>query len=123
MTRKGTSRTGMLVTRLVELGTRTLMDHLGEVPGITEQQAATVMREVAHNLAREWGGSHLYIPKDNELALTRRDIEIYERAHGGNINELAMEYRLSRQQVYSICRLVRERQIRSRQAALPGIEG
>lgn len=119
MARRGTTRSAELVVRLVDLGTRTLVDQCG----MGEQQAREAMREIAHNLAREYGGTYMYVPKDQELELTKRDLEIYERLQGGNANELAREYNLSVQQIYSINRFVRDQIARKRQMPLLAEDG
>jgi Mor family transcriptional regulator len=107
-----------LIKLLVELGTRTLVEQCS----FPEQQAREAMREIAHNLARNYGGNFMYVPKDSEFALTKRDLVIYERMTSGNANELSREFKLSVQQIYSINRYVREKLLRDRQARLPGIE-
>lgn len=122
MARRGSTRSAELVLRLVDLGTRTLVEQLGQELGLTEPQAREAMREVAHNLAGEYGGTYMYVPKDREFELTKRDMEIYERLQGGNANDLAIEYRLGVQQIYSINRYVRDQLVRKRQGRLPGFD-
>lgn len=118
MARKGTNEAAEMIKALVDLGTRTLVEQCS----LTEPQARESMREIAHNLARNYGGSYMYVPKDSEFQLTKRDMEIYERMIGGNANELAREFDLSVQQIYSINRHVREKLLRDRQGRLPGVE-
>ena len=119
MGRKGSKKgSAELVVRLVELGSRALVDKCG----MADLQARQAMREIAHELAKEYGGTYMYVPKDQELALNKRDMEIHARLQDGNANELAREFGLSVQQIYSINRYVREKIIRTRQSALPGFE-
>lgn len=118
MARRGTKEAAELIKVLVELGTRTLVEQCS----LPESQARESMREIAHNLARNYGGSYMYVPKDSEFQLTKRDLEIYGRMVGGNANELAREYDLSVQQIYSINRHVREKVLRDRQGTLSGID-
>ena len=118
MARRGTKEAAELIKVLVELGTRTLVKQCG----LPEAQARESMREIAHNLARNYGGSYMYVPKDSEFQLTKRDLEIYGRMIGGNANELAREFDLSVQQIYSINRHVREKVLRDRQGTLVGID-
>lgn len=118
MGRKGSMKSAEMVTRLVDLGARALTEHCG----LAETQAREAMREIAHNLSREYGGQYMYVPKDQELELTKRDLVIYERLQGGNANDLAKEYGLSVQQIYAINRYVRDSLARKRQNLLPGFE-
>ena len=118
MSRKGGKRTSELVLRLVDLGVPELVEQFG----VTEQQAREVMREIAHNLARHYGGQFMYVPKDQEFGLTKRDMLIYERLTAGNVHDLAQEFGLTVRQVYSINSHVRDQVIRKRQNPLPGFE-
>jgi Mor family transcriptional regulator len=118
MARKGSNEAAELIKALVDLGTRTLVEQCN----LTEPQARESMREIAHNLARNYGGGYMYVPKDSEFQLTKRDMEIYKRMIGGNANELAREFGLSVQQLYSINRHVREKLLRDRQGRLPGVD-
>ena len=118
MPRRGSSEAAELIKVLVELGTRTLVEQCA----LPESQARESMREIAHDLARNYGGSYMYVPKDSEFQLTRRDLLIYDRMVGGNANELAREYDLSVQQIYAINRHVREKMQRDRQRPLTGLE-
>jgi Mor family transcriptional regulator len=116
--RRGSKEAAELIKVLVELGTRTLVEQC-ELP---EAQARESMREIAHNLARNYGGSYMYVPKDSEFRLTQRDMEIYQQLIGGNANEVARRHNLSVQQVYAINRHVREKMLRDRQRPLDGLE-
>lgn len=116
MSRKGGKRSAELVLRLVELGSRELVEQLG----VVELQAREVMREIAHNLARHYGGQFMYVPKDQEFALTKRDMEIYEELGSGNVHEVAAKWGLTERQVYAINSYVRDQIMRKRQGELPG---
>jgi Mor family transcriptional regulator len=122
MARNGSTRSAELVMRLVEIGTRTLVEQLGEALGLTDLQAREAMREVAHSLAVEYGGTYLYVPQDREFELTKRDMQIYARLQGGNANDLAVEFGLSVAQIYSINRHVRDQLLREKQGRLPGFD-
>ena len=116
MGRKASRRPAELIAELVRLGTSTLVETLG----ISEPKAREAMREVAHNLARNHGGTIMYVPKDMEFSLTKRDLRIYERMGRENVHDLAREYDLTAQQLYAINRSVRDQMLRSRQDPLPG---
>lgn len=118
MGRKGTTKPAELVTRLVDLGTTTLTEQCG----LGEPQAREAMRQIAHNLCSNYGGQFFYMPKDREMSLTQRDMDIYNGLQSGNANELALKHRLSVQQVYAINRYVRDKLARERQNRLPGFD-
>jgi Mor family transcriptional regulator len=118
MARKGSSRSAELIVQLVGIGTPTLVEQFG----VSELQAHQAMREIAHNLARSYGGQLMYVPRDQDFALTKRDMQIYERMGRESIHELAKEFDLTVQQLYSINRYVRDQIQRKRQNALPGFE-
>jgi Mor family transcriptional regulator len=118
MGRKGSNRVTELVQQLIHLGTLTLV----ETFGCNELQAQVTMREIAHNLARSNGGEYLYVPKDQDFGLTKRDMAIYERMGKENVNDLAKEYGITARQLYSINRYVRDHLVRKRQGNLPGFD-
>ena len=99
MGRKGTQRSAELISRLVEIGAATLVEQLA----VPEQQAREAMREVAHKLANEYGGAFMYVPKDQEFALDKRDLQIFERLErGSNVYDVARDHGLTERQVYSV---------------------
>lgn len=118
MGRRGTEKTAEMITTLVDLGVRTLT-----ADGLMDETTARInMREIAHNLARQYGGQYLYVPQDTQFALTRRDEQIYAELASGNANEVARKHGISVQQVYAINRYVRQELMRKRQQVLPGLE-
>ena len=118
MSRKGGKRSAEIVTRLVELGAKALVEQFE----IADAQAQHVMREIAHDLARHYGGGMVYFPKDHEFALTKRDLEIYAELRSGNAIDVARKHGLSDRQVYAINRHVLDQVQRKRQNPLPGFE-
>jgi Mor family transcriptional regulator len=118
MSRKGNQKSAEMITRLVEVGSSTLAEFLGT----PQAQAEEVMREIAHNLARHYGGGMMYFPKDHEFALTKRDLQIYSEMRSGNAAEVARKWGLSDRQVYAINSHVRDSIMRKRQGKLPGFE-
>lgn len=118
MSRKGGKKTGELLVRLVDLGSRELVEQLT----LPEPQARELMREIAHNLARHYGGQFMYCPKDQEFALTKRDMLIFEAFNGSNAHELGEQHNLTVRQIYSIIKYVRDQLVRKRQNLLPGFE-
>ncbi|MGK2897822.1 MAG: Mor transcription activator family protein [Burkholderiaceae bacterium] len=118
MGRKGSSKTAEMVSRLVDLGTRTLTKRCA----MSEAMAREAMREIAHDLCRDYGGQYVYVPKDQELDLTQRDLDVYNDLTSGNANEVAKKHNISVQQVYAINRYVRDKLQRERQHGLPGFD-
>jgi Mor family transcriptional regulator len=118
MGRQGGQKAAEMITRLVEIGVATLLEEL-ETP---RERAEQVMREIAHNLARDYGGGMMYFPKDHEFALTKRDMQIYNEMGRGNAAEIAHRHGLSDRQVYAISKHVRDQIMRKRQGKLPGFE-
>mgnify|MGYP001588355692 CR=1 FL=1 len=53
-------------------------------------------------LAVHYGGRAFYLPSNYRLDLALRDARIYAEFSGGNIRNLAENYQLTRQQIYSI---------------------
>ena len=119
MSRKGSQRSAELISRLVEIGTATLIEQL-TVPAA---QAREAMRDVAHKLANEYGGAFMYVPKDQEFALDQRDMLIHQRLErGSSVYDVARDYSLTERQIYAIAQHVRERIGANRQNGLPGFD-
>lgn len=118
MARKGTSKTPEMVTRLVDIGVKRLVEQLN----VAEEPARALMRDVAHDLCREWGGNDMYVPKNEEFELSERDRQIWAEFTGFNGAELASRYGLSVRQVRYIIALVSRRETRNSQHELPGLE-
>lgn len=112
-----------MLARLIEMGVRTLVEQFGAALGLSELQAEVAMREIAHDLAKNYGGAYIYVPKDHKQMLTTRDVTIFEELRRDNVNEVALKHGLSVQQIYAINRRVREQMRRQNQPALPGLEG
>lgn len=118
MARRGNDRAPAVIRRLTEIGAAVLVRDLGMDP----QRATATMREIAHDLAKEYGGQNVYIGRDLEFDLTKRDMEIYRAHNGRNVPELALRYKLSEVQIYNILAHVRRQMMRKQQPRLPGFE-
>ena len=119
MARRGNSdRAATLIRRLIEIGVEVLVRDLG----VERPKAEASMREIAHDLAKEHGGTYIYVPQDHEFELTKRDMRIWERFNGHNVHELVAEFGLSSVQIHYIIKHVRRQQARKNQVALPGFE-
>lgn len=82
--------------------------------------AAEFGRRVADMLAEDWGGTSVYIPKDELRRLRKRNSRIYNEFNGGNVADIARKYGISEQRVYVILKEERQRR-RTSQQLLPGL--
>lgn len=70
-------------------------------------QALEVAKKVREHFRSHWGGQNIYFKKTKDLSA--RDSEIYAGFDGSNANELAGEYGLSMQHIYSIVKRERKK--------------
>lgn len=114
---------------LVRLGKGVLVDRLA-VPG---PEAEEVMTAIAHTMMVECARTHIYVPVAIELKLAPRNQTIWQeycqpgpdgsRPYSTDrITALAKKHQLTERQVYKIIEVWRERELRERQAELPGLE-
>lgn len=139
MGRKGDGRVYEFVEALIEIGVRELQASLS----IPEEQATAAMREIAHGICFQFARSYMYVPAALEFELSSRDEEIWRkygedgppvtRADGSTypgakkytaqrVQDLANEYNVTLQQLYNIVRMMRRREVKRRQASLPGFD-
>ena len=121
MARRGNKKAAELVARLTEMGAGVLVRELAAL-GVDQALATKLMREISHDLAKEYGGTYIYVPQDMDFVLTARDLRIWERFDGSNVNELAAEFGLSAVQIRIILRLMRQQQAAKNQGQLPGFD-
>lgn len=76
--------------------------------GLARPDARLAMRRVAHVLCGEYGGQRLYVAKDMQFALDKRDLGIWAAFNGSNVPELAAEHNLTEQQVRNILAYMRK---------------
>ena len=67
-----------------------------------------IAENVAQQICQHWGGMSVYIPKGLQFQTNNRNIEIFNKFTGNNHIELAREYGLSVQQIYSIIKIIHE---------------
>lgn len=109
------------IVAFVRLATEVLQRALVGL-GIEESKAADAARDMVHDICAAHGAGFMYVPRDLEFELTRRDREIYERFVGTNLHELAQEYRLTHVRIYQIVAQVKAEELRQRQGRLPGLD-
>lgn len=73
---------------------------------------------VANHIMRLYGGQNIYIPKGLQLLVNLRDQAIFRAFNGRNHHELAREFGISLQWVYSIVKRFRELERMNRQSEL-----
>lgn len=77
---------------------------LANLPG-----AADRATDVTRALAKYFGGVQWYLPQGEQLEIALRDRTIWRKFNGRNAHLLALEYKLSQQQIYTVCE--RQRQL------------
>lgn len=110
-----------MVARLVEIGSANLMGRHATL-GLTEDVARTSMRMIAHKLCQDYGGSILYIPKDDAFICAQRDAEIWAAFDGTNHHDLAERHGLTLMRIYQILAAQRAKQRALSQHQSPGFE-
>lgn len=86
--------------------------------GIEQERADDVALEAAEFVRVRWGGQQIYLPKGVLFELSVRDLQIWEKWNGRNTLELCREYDLTKQRLYQIIAVGREREIAKRQKTL-----
>ncbi|MEH8031548.1 Mor transcription activator family protein [Gallibacterium anatis] len=71
--------------------------------------------ELAQCIAENWGGEVIYIPKALLIALSERDLAIWQEFNGNNYRDLARKYNVSMQWVYQIVKRVQKEEVAKRQ--------
>lgn len=75
--------------------------------GIKEDVADQVGAAIAENLAINWGGQIVCIPKDHHYKIAARDKVIYDEFNGRNHSELARKYEMTVRGIYKVISRVR----------------
>lgn len=79
------------------------------------EKAKQIGIDIAQQMAQNWGGEVIYIPRNLLMALNERDMKIYEEFNGNNHRELARKYNVSMQWVYKIVKKVHKDEVARRQ--------
>ncbi|MBX3589033.1 MAG: Mor transcription activator family protein [Ramlibacter sp.] len=115
---KNRTRVRAFVASATEIIKRRLMADVGVLP----VQAEEIARDCAHDICAGHGGLFMYVPKDVEFTLTKRDLEIFERYNGRNMPELVEEFGVTHIRIYQIVAKVKARLTAERQGVLPGMD-
>lgn len=86
--------------------------------GVDLEKAADVGFAAAEHIRLHWAGQSFYMPKGVQYVAARRDIEIFEKFNGRNVEILAREYNLTVMRIYQIIKAVRAEMQRKRQGSL-----
>lgn len=89
-----------------------------ESHGLQESDARQIAESIAMDMAAHWGGQLVYFPKGRLLILSKRDREIYRRFTGRNHKDLAREYNVCVQRIYSIIKIMTRRDLDDRHSDL-----
>jgi len=86
--------------------------------GMDEGKAFAEARRSIALIAHYWGGRMCYLPRNDKLKIALRDNRIWRKFRGDNITELAVENKLTDQQIYTIIKHQRKLTIRRKQRDL-----
>ncbi len=103
--------------RLVDLVTVLYVELLNQA--LEANAAAQLALALTEALRDELGGQRMYVTKGHQLALSKRDIEIYSAFNGRNQHLLARRFKLCEERVRQILRKVHAARMADQQAELP----
>ncbi len=86
---------------------------------LDHEAAHAIACSIASEVAKDWGGMQVYVPK----GLSLRDIKIFQEFTGNNHMELARRYGLTEVRVYQILEKARESYIKKIQPDLFSSKG
>lgn len=89
---------------------------------LSEEDAASVARDLVHDICAELGGQSIYVGRDMYFGLSERDREIFSLHHGRNTQQLAKQYGLTETRIRQIARTVLLEERSKRQPVLPGLD-
>lgn len=89
-----------------------------ESRSIPESEARHIAESIAMDMAGHWGGQLIYFPKGTHIILSKRDQEIYARFTGNNHKDLAREYNVCVQRIYTIIKIMTCRDLDDRHGDL-----
>lgn len=114
---RGKKNTPEMISRLVDIG----KEHLIQL-GLSDADSAAVMRKIAHDLCKRYGGGPMYVPRDKDFEAAERDERIWQEFNGTNVIELSQKHELSEQMIYIIVRDQRAMHLKKTQVGLPGFD-
>ena len=126
---KGERRLYKFVDDLVRIAAREISGELGA----DDKRAREVAQQIANSVCLDYARFHVYVPACVELQLDPRNQAIWDQyGQAGpdgarpyspdRIAQLAAKHSLTDRQIYSIVAVMRERELATRQAVLPGLD-
>jgi Mor family transcriptional regulator len=76
--------------------------------GVKEEDAVVLAREITESLAKKYGGSYFYIPKNVVIEAAKRAAMIFAEFDGSNYRDLAQKYNLTEVRVRQLIKMKRE---------------
>ena len=73
-----------------------------KLEGLDDKQTLRLSAALVTAIANHFGGTSFYLPHNEKLEKAVRDIKIFKLHKGDNHTELARQFRLSQQQIYTI---------------------
>lgn len=102
---------------LVELAQHTTKI-ISEIMEITPALAEQIGEAVANRMMQVWGGQNVYFPMGMVWKVSMRDREIFNAFNGRNHHELARQFGVSVQWVYSVVKRVKKEELDRMQGKL-----
>ena len=90
-------------------------DEMTSSAKLDESKALKLAKRLVARQAHHMGGRQYYLPRDERLKKALRDVDIWQRYNGRNIDVLQREYSLTSQQIYAILREQRQLERERRQ--------
>lgn len=87
---------------------------------VSEDVAKSFAKKVATRVSSDWGANDAYIHKG--FWISERDMQIFKEFTGNNRRRLALKYKISERQIYSIIEKVKAAESRKRQGDLFGFD-
>lgn len=78
--------------------------------GVSSEHAQEVAAEVCDELALEWGGTGIYVPRYQPLRQRERNRMIFMEYNGRNLRQLAKKHGISEMRVMQIVKAFRQKQ-------------
>lgn len=115
-------RSGPRLRIFVENAVKVISSQLVSNLKLAEDDALEIARNMTHDLCEMHGGDYMYVPKDVEFQMTKRDQVIYERFNGRNLHQLVKEFGITHTRIYQIVAQMKKVEFARRQRCLPGID-
>jgi Mor family transcriptional regulator len=106
----------------VDTAVTRIKERLIAVLKMPEADATELARDCTHDICVEYGGRYMYVVKDVQYDLSKRDREIYNAYNGRNMLQITAKYRITHTRVYQIVNAIHAEELAKRQSQLPGLD-